>query len=96
MIQSPVTSVIEVGYLASDGIRGFVVYFAIISIFAALVNLLPVPGFDGGQLVVSILEVLCGRKVTPTTRLVMLRIAVIILLSFTVVGFVNDALKGVT
>ena len=66
-----------VGQTGSAGDWGAVLYFlAFVTVFIGLVNLVPLPPFDGGHLAVLVLEKIRGkqmdmRKLIPVSAVVM-------------------------
>ncbi|MBZ4673226.1 MAG: peptidase, partial [Spirochaeta sp.] len=50
-----------------SGIRGLLYLMGVVSISLAVVNLLPIPAFDGGQVVIAGLEWITGKQMKPRT-----------------------------
>jgi membrane-associated protease RseP (regulator of RpoE activity) len=77
---SDVTSVVGAGRLAGQAAQAgafdvLLQLFAVFNVFIGLLNLVPLPPFDGGHLAVIAVEKIRGRKVDPT-KLVPLTAAV--------------------
>lgn len=53
---------------AAEGIQTFFILLAIISINLALLNLIPLPIFDGGQILFYGIEAILGRSLSPRVR----------------------------
>ncbi|MGH0052745.1 MAG: RIP metalloprotease RseP [Sphaerochaetaceae bacterium] len=51
----------------ASGIRGLLYLMGVVSISLAIVNLLPIPAFDGGQILIAAFEWLTGRQIQPKT-----------------------------
>lgn len=70
----------------TDGFSAAVILTAIISINLALINLLPVPGLDGGRFLVIILESIARRPLSPriTTAATLAGMGLLILLMLVV------------
>lgn len=49
----------------SSGLRALCYLLAIVSISIAIANLLPLPAFDGGQILISFLEIITRKKISP-------------------------------
>ncbi len=47
---------------ASSGVMNFLIILSIISINLAIINFVPLPVFDGGQILICIIEDTCGRQ----------------------------------
>jgi regulator of sigma E protease len=61
----------------TQGIVGFMVFIANLSIAVALMNLLPVPGLDGGSIVYAFLEKLRAKPVSVALEILLQRFALI-------------------
>lgn len=51
----------------ASGIRGLLYLMGVVSISLAVVNLLPIPAFDGGQVIIAGLEWITGKQMRPRT-----------------------------
>jgi len=63
----PIMAIAVSSQTAQKGFVFFLFLLAIISINLALINLLPLPIFDGGQFVIFTIETLLGRKLSEKT-----------------------------
>lgn len=82
--------------VATKDITAIVMFAAAISVNLAVVNALPLPALDGGQLVFVLAEALSGRKVDQRIQEEITGIALFVLLAFslsTVVGDVSDLFR---
>ncbi len=52
---------------ATSGIRGLLYLMGVVSISLAVVNLLPIPAFDGGQILIATFEWITGKQIQPRT-----------------------------
>ena len=76
---------------ARSGMENLFYLIALLSINVGILNLLPVPVFDGGNIVINVLESARGKEFSLRTREYILRFGLlVILLLFTVVMF-NDS-----
>jgi regulator of sigma E protease len=70
------------------GVAATVILTALISINLAFVNLLPIPGLDGGRLLIIAIEAIRGRPISPrfilplTAAGMILLVVLIVLVSF--------------
>ncbi len=64
----PLMLITQVTQFAGMGLKMFLFMLAFISINLALFNLLPLPIFDGGQVLFFSIEALTGRPLSDTTR----------------------------
>lgn len=68
----------------------FVYLLAVISISLGISNLLPIPGLDGGKLLLLIIEAIRGKKLKQNTELIITSLGVLILCGIAVVVTTKD------
>lgn len=79
---------------ANHGLVAYLVFVAFISISLCIINLLPVPGLDGSQLIYFLIEKLRGGKpVSLAVQVLLFRLGVIALVLLLFQGLVNDLLR---
>jgi regulator of sigma E protease len=66
---------------------------AFISIILAVMNILPIPGLDGGHIVLLLYEGIVGRQPSPKVMDVIERIGLFLLLALMVLAFSNDIVR---
>lgn len=75
---------------ARDGVRRFIGIMALISVNLGVLNLLPIPGLDGGQLAVVALEAMKRGPLSPRTRQLINFIGLAALILLMLFVFKND------
>ena len=75
---------------ADAGLENFLLFLAVLSINLAIVNLLPIPVLDGGQLLLLTLEAIRGRPLSPLWRARWNRFGLWLLLGIFTLAFYND------
>ena len=89
-----VGSVVMIGQMAGDaaqaGLSPFLFLMALISVNLAFINILPIPGLDGGHIMIILVEVLMGRKLSVKARMRIQSIGMFILLSLMAFLLIND------
>ncbi|MFL2510993.1 MAG: RIP metalloprotease RseP [Candidatus Neomarinimicrobiota bacterium] len=92
-----VGSVIMIGDMAGQaaqaGLVPFLFLMALISVNLAYINILPIPGLDGGHIALILLELLLGRKLSVKTRIRIQSVGMFILLSLMVFLLLNDIIR---
>ena len=78
---------------ARDGIGTLLGFLALISINLAVLNLLPIPVLDGGQIVLQVAESVKGRPFSARTRQAILGTGVVLVLLLMLVASYNDILR---
>ena len=56
---------------AASGIRSLLLLFAIVSVSISVGNMLPIPTFDGGQMLISLAEMIRRRSLSPRAYVVL-------------------------
>ena len=89
-----VGSVIMIGQMAGEaaqaGLSQFLLLMALISVNLAFINMLPIPGLDGGHIAVILVEVLMRRKLSVKARMRIQSVGMFILLSLMAFLLIND------
>lgn len=81
------------GKVARAGIEAFLNFMAVFSINLAVLNLLPIPILDGGQLVFLGVEAVRGRALSIEQRMRLSQIGFVIVLAIMVWALANDVLR---
>ena len=89
-ISGPISIAETTGFAARQGWRTFLSTLALISISLGILNLLPIPILDGGQVVYQLAELVKGRPVSERALLVGQQIGIAMLLLMMTVAFYND------
>lgn len=89
-ISGPVTIADYSGKVASYGIDRFILFIALISISIGVLNLLPVPGLDGGQMLINFIEMLRGRPLPEEVMGIVSRTGYGLLFLLMLIAFGND------
>jgi regulator of sigma E protease len=71
----------------------FLNFLALISVMLAFVNVLPIPGLDGGRLLNYLIEFIIRRPISASIELFTLRLGFLFLLLLTLVVTYNDILR---
>ena len=78
------------GESAKSGLASLIGLMAIISINLALINILPIPAFDGGHLIVILTEAIIRRPLSIKAKLRIQQVGLVIILTLMVVVIFND------
>ena len=92
-ISGPLTIADYAGQSAQLGILPFITFLATVSIGLGVLNLLPVPVLDGGQLLYHIAEFLKGSPLSERSMMVGQQIGIVLILGLTVFAFYNDIVR---
>ena len=75
---------------AAQGVIVYIQFLGLMSISIAIINLLPIPGLDGGQLLYTLIEMIRGRPLSLATQLLAFRLGVIVLMLLLIQVVLND------
>ena len=89
-ISGPINIAQFAGESAKRGFRVFVDFLILISISLGVLNLLPIPVLDGGQIVFQVAEWLKGSPVTERVQIIGQQIGIFALLLLMSFAFYND------
>ena len=89
-LSGPITIADYAGQSAKLGVTAYLNFLALVSISIGVLNLLPVPVLDGGQLVYYVVEILKGSPVSERVMEVGQQIGLALLLGLTAFAFYND------
>lgn len=92
-ISGPLTIADYAGQSAQLGILPFITFLATVSIGLGVLNLLPIPVLDGGQLLYHIAEFLKGSPLSDRSMMVGQQIGIVLILGLTVFAFYNDIVR---
>jgi len=89
-LSGPVGIAQGAGRSASEGIRSFLSFLALISVSLGFLNLLPVPVLDGGHLLFYLVELVRGKPVPEAIQEFGMKIGIVLILTLTIVALFND------
>jgi regulator of sigma E protease len=89
-ISGPINIAQYAGRTASMGPAAFLNFLAVVSLSLGILNLLPVPVLDGGQVVYQLVEAVKGRPMSEKAQLVGQQIGIGILMLMMGFAFYND------
>ncbi len=78
------------GNAGSTGFTNLVVFTAFLSINLGFVNLIPIPAFDGGRILIIAFEAITRRKLSQKTEMVLQTIGLVMILMLLVYVTYND------
>ncbi len=92
-----VGGVIFIGQLAGEsakaGILPFIGLIGILSVNLALLNILPIPGLDGGHIIIAGIEGIMGREMKIRTKMAIQQLGMFLLFGLLILAIVNDVFR---
>lgn len=89
-ISGPINIAQYAGYSASIGLSPFLSFLAVLSLSLGILNLLPVPMLDGGQIAFQLAEAARGAPLSERAQLVGQQVGIALLLLLMSFAFYND------
>lgn len=89
-VGGPIMIAQMVGEQAHQGLPGLLALTALISVNLGILNLLPIPVLDGGQIVFCLLEILFRRPVNRKVQEYSMRVGLALLISLMLLATFND------
>jgi regulator of sigma E protease len=89
-LSGPINIAEYAGFSARQGILAFLSFLSVVSVSLFVLNLLPIPILDGGQIVYQLLELAKGRPLSERAQAVGQRIGIALLLVLMSFAFYND------
>ncbi len=89
-LSGPITIADYAGQSARLGIAAYLGFLALVSVSIGVLNLLPIPVLDGGQLVYYVVEIVKGSPVSARVMELGQQVGLALLLGLTAFAFYND------
>jgi len=89
-LNGPLSIAEQASYSAQSGLDRFIKFLALISIALGIVNLLPIPMLDGGQIVFNLVELVKGSPVSLRTELIFQQLGVLCVFLIMGLAIFND------
>ncbi|HEU4530885.1 MAG TPA: RIP metalloprotease RseP [Steroidobacteraceae bacterium] len=89
-ISGPINIAAFAGETARVGLRPFLTFLAIVSISLGILNLLPIPILDGGQMLFQVIEAAKGSPLSERAQLLGQQVGIALLLLLMSLAFYND------
>lgn len=76
-----------------QGIISFISFLAFLSIAIGVINILPIPGLDGGQFLLQLISLGRQKPISKSVEMLFLRLGIILLLVLVIKAMTNDILR---
>lgn len=87
-------SIFHTAYTASQaGLQSYLGFIAFISATLAFINILPIPGLDGGHFLFQVIEGIIRKPIPERYQMISLRIGIILIILLIVQGTINDIMR---
>ncbi len=92
-LSGPITIAKVAGSSAEGGLRSFIGFVALLSVFLAVFNLLPIPVLDGGHLFYYLIEVIKRKPVSDRVQLLGYQVGLFLVISLSILALYNDIMR---
>lgn len=92
-LSGPITIAKVAGSSAESGLMSFIGFVALLSVFLAVFNLLPIPVLDGGHLFYYFIEVIKGKPVSDKVQMLGYQVGLFLVISLSVLAIYNDIMR---
>lgn len=89
----PITIFESAGSALNSGVIPFIAFLAFLSIAVGVINILPIPGLDGGHLFFYLLEFIIRRPLSYNAQILFYRFGLILLMLILVQAIANDLMR---
>lgn len=92
-IGGPLTILEASAAAAGQGMIIYSYFLGLLSISIAIINLIPIPGLDGAQMLYTIIEAIRRKPISVRTQVLLFRLGMILILVFMMQVMLNDLLR---
>ena len=92
-LSGPIGVYSVIDQVKESGLERLIYLTAYLSINVGIINLIPVPVFDGGRILLLIIEKIIGRKLNPNVETILNNIGAVLLIILMIYVAINDIFK---
>jgi len=92
-LSGPISIAKVAGSSAQDGLKSFIGFVALLSVFLGVFNLLPVPVLDGGHLLYLYIEAIRGKPVSENVQIMATQVGFVLIIGLSLLALYNDILR---
>lgn len=92
-LSGPISIAKVAGSSAQNGLKSFVGFVALLSVFLGVFNLLPIPVLDGGHLLYLFIEVIKGKPVSEKMQILSYQVGIMLVIGLSIVAMYNDIMR---
>ncbi len=92
-LSGPISIAKVAGSSAQNGLKSFVGFVALLSVFLGVFNLLPIPVLDGGHLLYLSIEVIKGKPVSEPIQILAYQFGLALVIGLSVLAMYNDIMR---
>lgn len=92
-LSGPISIAKVAGSSAQNGLKSFIGFLALLSVFLGVFNLLPIPVLDGGHLLYLSVEVIKGKPVSEKVQILATQFGLVLVIGLSILAMYNDIMR---
>jgi regulator of sigma E protease len=92
-LSGPISIAKVAGSSAQNGLKSFIGFLALLSVFLGVFNLLPIPVLDGGHLLYLTVEVIKGKPVSEKVQMLAYQFGLVLVIGLSMLAMYNDIMR---
>ncbi|RYY74028.1 MAG: RIP metalloprotease RseP [Gammaproteobacteria bacterium] len=92
-LSGPISIAKVAGSSAQNGLKSFIGFVALLSVFLGVFNLLPIPVLDGGHLLYLSVEAIKGKPVSEKVQIAAYQFGLMLVIGLSVLAMYNDIMR---
>jgi regulator of sigma E protease len=92
-LSGPISIAKVAGSSAQIGLKSFIGFLALLSVFLGVFNLLPIPVLDGGHLLYLSVELVKGKPVSEKVQVLAYQVGLMIVIGLSMLAMYNDIMR---
>ncbi|HOY23288.1 MAG TPA: RIP metalloprotease RseP [Cellvibrio sp.] len=92
-LSGPISIAKVAGSSAQNGLKSFIGFLALLSVFLGVFNLLPIPVLDGGHLLYLSVEVIKGKPVSEKVQMLAYQFGLALVIGLSMLAMYNDIMR---
>ncbi len=89
----PITIFRSAGAASQAGLKVYLGFIGFISVTLGFINILPIPGLDGGHFLFQVIEGIIRRPISERYQMLMLKLGIILIILLVLQGTINDIIR---
>ncbi len=89
----PITIFRTAGAASQQGLRVYLSFIAFISVTLGFINILPIPGLDGGHFLFQVIESIIRKPISEKYQALLLRFGILLIILLIIQGTINDIVR---
>lgn len=89
----PITIFRSAGEASAEGLKVYLGFIGFISVTLGFINILPIPGLDGGHFLFQVVEGIMRRPISERVQMLLLKVGIVLIILLIIQGTINDIMR---